>query len=142
MTEPIRVVLVDDDESIRKLIRWTLDMDPRFKVVGEAFDGRSAMRTIEMERPDAVVLDLVMPNMDGYNTLTQIPYSSPDSKIMILTDAEVEPRVAGAARQMPPPAEPGLVHEVLDEVVVVAELRGSAHDRSEGIGRPVEGHAP
>lgn len=93
MTEPIRVVLVDDDESIRKLIRWTLDMDPRFKVVGEAFDGRSAMRTIEMERPDAVVLDLVMPNMDGYNTLTQIPYSSPDSKIMVLTDAEVEPRV-------------------------------------------------
>jgi DNA-binding NarL/FixJ family response regulator len=93
MTEPIRVVLVDDDESIRKLIRWTLDMDPRFKVVGEAFDGRSAMRTIEMERPDAVVLDLLMPNMDGYNALTQIPYSSPDSKIMILTDAEVEPRI-------------------------------------------------
>ena len=93
MSEPIRVVLVDDNESIRKLLRWTLDMDPRFKVVGEAFDGRSAMRTIEMERPDAIVLDLMMPNMDGYNALTQIPYSSPDSKILVLTDAEFEPRV-------------------------------------------------
>jgi len=93
MSEPIRVVLVDDNESVRKLIRWTLDMDPRFKVVGEAHDGRSAMRTIEMERPDAIVLDLIMPNMDGYNALTQIPYSSPDSKVMILTDADVEPGV-------------------------------------------------
>lgn len=91
MSEPIRVVLVDDNESVRKLIRWTLDMDSRFKVVGEAHDGRSAMRTIEMERPDAVVLDLIMPNMDGYNALAQISYSSPDSKVMVLTDAEVEP---------------------------------------------------
>ena len=93
MSEPIRVVLVDDNDSIRKLIRWTLDMDPRFEVVGEAYDGRSAMRTIEMERPDAIVLDLIMPNMDGYHALSQIPFSSPDSKIMVLTDADVEPRV-------------------------------------------------
>jgi DNA-binding NarL/FixJ family response regulator len=85
--------LVDDNESVRKLIRWTLDMDPRFKVVGEAFDGRSAMRTIEMERPDAILLDLIMPNMDGYNALTQIGYSSPNSKVMVLTDADVEPLV-------------------------------------------------
>ncbi|HJR44984.1 MAG TPA: response regulator [Actinomycetota bacterium] len=89
MGEPIKVLLVDDDESIRTLLRYSFGADPRFKVVGEAYDGRSAMRAMEVEKPDVVVLDLVMPLMDGYHAIPQIVMGAPETKILVLTDADV-----------------------------------------------------
>jgi len=90
MGEAIKILLVDDNDSIRSLLRYSFQMDNRFKVVGEAFDGRSALRAIEMERPDVVVLDLMMPMMDGFHAIPQIQFSSPDTKILVLTNAEVD----------------------------------------------------
>ena len=90
MEGPIRVLLVDDDESIRTLLRFSFQTDQRFEIVGEAYDGRSAMRAMETEKPDVVVLDLMMPNMDGFHALPQINMYSPETKILVLTDADVD----------------------------------------------------
>lgn len=90
MEEQIKVLLVDDNDSIRELLRIEFSMDPRFKVVGEATDGRSALRAVELEKPDVVVLDLLMPQMDGFHAISQIQFSSPDTKILVLTNADVD----------------------------------------------------
>jgi DNA-binding NarL/FixJ family response regulator len=84
----IRVLIVDDVPEVRKAVRWSLETDGRFQVVGEAWDGREAMRQIESERPNAVVLDLLMPTMDGYHALPQIKFSSPDTKILVYSIVE------------------------------------------------------
>ena len=89
MADPISVLLVDDNESIRTLLRYTFGADPRFKIVGEAYDGRSAMRAVETEKPDVVVLDLLMPVMDGFHAIPQITMGAPETKILVLTDADV-----------------------------------------------------
>lgn len=89
MSEPIKVLLVDDSDSIRTLLRYSFGSDPRFRVVGEAFDGRSAMRAVEIEQPDVVVLDLMMPLMDGFHAIPQITMSAPETKILVLTNADV-----------------------------------------------------
>ena len=90
MEEQIKVLLVDDNDSIRELLRVEFSMDPRFKVVGEATDGRSALRAVELEKPDVVVLDLLMPQMDGFHAISQIQFSSPETKILVLTNADVD----------------------------------------------------
>ena len=79
----IRVLIVDDVPEVRKALRWSLETDGRFEVVGEAWDGREAMRQIERARPNAVVLDLLMPTMDGYHALPQIRFTCPDTKILV-----------------------------------------------------------
>ena len=89
MSDPIKVLLVDDNESVRTLLRYSFGSDPRFRVVGEAYDGRSAMRAVEVEKPDVVVLDLMMPVMDGYHAIPQITMGAPETKIFVLTDADV-----------------------------------------------------
>jgi chemotaxis response regulator CheB len=88
--EQIKVLLVDDNDSIRSLLRTEFQMDARFKVVGEAFDGRSALRAVALEKPDVVILDLMMPLMDGFHAIPQIQFSSPDTKILVLTNADVD----------------------------------------------------
>jgi DNA-binding NarL/FixJ family response regulator len=79
----IRVLIVDDVPEVRKALRWSLETDGNFQVVGEAWDGREAMRQLEREKPNAVVLDLLMPMMDGYHALPQIRFSSPETKILV-----------------------------------------------------------
>jgi chemotaxis response regulator CheB len=68
----IRVLLADDADDMRFLIRMALEMDGRFEVVGDAADGEQAIRLIELERPDVVVLDMAMPKMDGLQVLAEM----------------------------------------------------------------------
>jgi two-component system chemotaxis response regulator CheB len=72
MSEPIRVLVVDDSALMRKLIPQILEREPTIKVVGTAMDGAFALKKIEELRPDVVTLDLEMPRMDGMETLRQI----------------------------------------------------------------------
>lgn len=118
MSEPISVVLVDDNEDIRAVLRYSLQYDSRFKIVGEAFDGRSAMRVIGTEKPDVVVLDLMMPTMDGFHAIPQIKFSSPETKILVYTAAEVEEtglmyQGANSIRQKGEMVNPYMVAEAL-----------------------------
>lgn len=80
-----RVVLVDDAEGLRSLVARLLARDGRFEVVGEASDGQEGIEVVTATEPDAVVLDLAMPVMDGLEALPRIRAAAPGAKIVILT---------------------------------------------------------
>lgn len=82
---PIRLVVADDTPEVRFLIRVALEADGRFTVVGEAENGREAVALIDAERPDAVVLDLAMPVMDGLDAIPLIAGAHPETKIVVLS---------------------------------------------------------
>lgn len=86
----IRVVLVDDTVEIRRLLRMTLEFDGRFNVVDEAGDGEAAIKATSEKQPDAVILDLAMPVMDGLQAIPQILEEAPRTKILVLSGFDSE----------------------------------------------------
>jgi DNA-binding NarL/FixJ family response regulator len=83
--KPISVYLVDDIPELRELIRYGMEEDPGFEVVGEAGDGKSAIEGIAKTRPAAVLLDLSMPDMDGLQAIPRIREGDPDVAIIVLS---------------------------------------------------------
>ena len=81
----IRVLLADDLLQIRKILRRALERDGRFEIVGEANDGEEAVSIATITKPDAMVLDLAMPNMDGMTAIPKIIKASPHTKIVVLS---------------------------------------------------------
>ncbi len=81
----IRVLIADDTDDIRDLLRLVLTLDGRFEVVGEASDGFEAIRAATALQPDAVLLDLAMPVMDGLQAIPGIRREAPDAKIVVLS---------------------------------------------------------
>jgi two-component system, chemotaxis family, protein-glutamate methylesterase/glutaminase len=88
MSEPIRVLVVDDSALMRKLIPAILARDPSIEVVGTAMDGAFALKKIEELRPDVVTLDLEMPRMDGMETLRLIMRRAPLPVILFSTHSK------------------------------------------------------
>jgi DNA-binding NarL/FixJ family response regulator len=84
----ISVVLVDDTPEIRRLLRRGLDLVGGFDVVGEAGDGLQGVQTVSEHKPDAVLLDLAMPVMDGLQAIPEIRTAVPKTKILILSGFE------------------------------------------------------
>lgn len=80
----IRVVLVDDAEDLRHLLRMVLERDDRLAVVGEAGDGETALEVIAEAGPDLVVLDLAMPVMDGWDVLDRLREQSPGLPVVVV----------------------------------------------------------
>ncbi|MEW5725039.1 MAG: response regulator, partial [Thermodesulfobacteriota bacterium] len=70
--KPIKVLLVDDSAIFRKVLRTVLEEDQRFDVVGAARNGEEALSMVEEFSPDALVLDVEMPVLDGLETLKAI----------------------------------------------------------------------
>jgi DNA-binding NarL/FixJ family response regulator len=84
-TDLLRVVLADDTPEYRQLLRIILEQDGRFEVVGEAADGQEAVRVTRQELPDAIVLDLAMPVMDGLQAIPLLLSCSPETTIVVLS---------------------------------------------------------
>jgi two-component system response regulator DesR len=82
---PIRIVLADDSEDIRTLLRTWLEIDGRFVVTGEVSSGDELLELVGEHQPDEVVLDLAMPVVDGFAAITQIRRASPGTKILVLS---------------------------------------------------------
>src|SRR5512147_2620915 len=82
---PIKVVLVDESPDFRGTLRLDLEKRKGLQVVAEAGDGISAVHTVKQHQPDALVMALVMPGMDGVDATKQIRRISPDTKVIILT---------------------------------------------------------
>ena len=80
-----RVVIADDTADVRALLRYTLELDGRFQVVAQAADGLEAVAAVQEEQPDAVVLDLAMPVVDGLEAIGGILAASPATKIVVLS---------------------------------------------------------
>jgi DNA-binding NarL/FixJ family response regulator len=94
----IRVLLVDDQPLLIVGLRMVMKETPDIEVVGEAGDGREAVRLVRTLRPDVVVMDLRMPGMDGIEA-TQIVTSGPDpAKVVVLTTFDDDEYVYGALR--------------------------------------------
>ena len=83
--DTISVFLVDDVPELRELIRYGLEGDEDFVVVGEAGDGAAAIEGIAETGPSAVLLDLSMPGMDGLEAIPEIRRGRPDIAIVILS---------------------------------------------------------
>jgi DNA-binding NarL/FixJ family response regulator len=95
-TAPISLFLVDDVPELRELIRFGMEEDAGFEVVGEAGDGKSALEGIAETRPAAVLLDLSMPDMDGLEAIPKIRRGDPDVTIIVLSGFSAD-RMSGAA---------------------------------------------
>ena len=88
--------LVDDVPELRELIKFGMEEDPGFEVVGEAGDGKSALEGIAEMHPAAVLLDLSMPDMDGLEAIPEIRKGDPDVAIIVLSGFSAD-RMGGRA---------------------------------------------
>jgi CheY-like chemotaxis protein len=80
-----RVAVVDDTEDVRLLLTMTLQIDGRFEVVGEARDGREGIELCRRTQPDGVLLDVMMPGLDGITALPELRAACPSTRIVMLS---------------------------------------------------------
>jgi DNA-binding NarL/FixJ family response regulator len=85
MTNPISILIVDDHEVVRNGIRSYLETLPEFNVVGEAASGEEAVKMVGDLIPDVVLMDLIMPGMDGIETTREVKKISPRTQVVVLT---------------------------------------------------------
>ena len=96
--ECIRLLLVDDHWVVRQGLRLFLDRDPAFEVVGEAEDGAAAVRLATELRPDVVLMDLLMPVLDGVTATAAIRREAPGVEIVALTSVLEDDKVIEAVK--------------------------------------------
>jgi DNA-binding NarL/FixJ family response regulator len=94
--DSVRVLIVDDDELMRAGLRAVLSSDDRIEVVGEAADGRAALDEARARRPNVVLMDVRMPDLDGIAATRELLAVSPDVKVAILTTFEQDDYIFGA----------------------------------------------
>jgi two-component system, NarL family, nitrate/nitrite response regulator NarL len=85
VNRPLRVLLADDHQFVRTMIRNTLQRNPRFKVCDEVENGAKAVEAAIKTRPDVVILNVTMPIMNGFEAARQIKAYVPESAIVILS---------------------------------------------------------
>jgi class 3 adenylate cyclase/CheY-like chemotaxis protein len=93
---PIRVLLVDDYEVVRRGLRGFLELLPEIEIVGEASNGREAVDAAYRLQPDVVLMDLVMPEMDGPTAIRTIRERQPEIAVLALTSFAEPERIAAA----------------------------------------------
>jgi len=94
----IRVLLVDDHSVVRKGLRTFLAYDAELDVVGEAADGAEALSLAQELKPDVVLMDLLMPGMDGIAATAAIRRSLPETEVLALTSVLEDASIVGAVR--------------------------------------------
>jgi DNA-binding NarL/FixJ family response regulator len=95
---PIRILLVDDHSVVRQGLRMFLALEPDLEIVGEAADGAEALRLAREVRPDVVLMDLLMPVMDGITATGLLRRELPDTEVVALTSVLEDEKVVGAVR--------------------------------------------
>ena len=91
MTNPkCTVVLADDTPEIRTLLRLSLEDHGDIEVVGEAGNGAEAVAIVKELQPDALVLDLAMPVMDGFQAIPEVRRNAPETKIIVLSGFDTQ----------------------------------------------------
>jgi NarL family two-component system response regulator LiaR len=124
--DPVRVLIADDHAVVRQGLRTFLALHDDLEVVGEAGDGEETLRQVEALLPDVVVIDLVMPKVDGIEAIRRIRDVTPSTRVLVLTsfldDEKLFPAVkAGAAGYLLKDVEPS---ELANAIRAVA--RGEA----------------
>lgn len=85
MPNPISILIVDDHEVVRNGIRAYLSTLPEFQVVGEAASGEEGVKLVAELIPDVVLMDLIMPGLDGVETTREVKKISPRTQVVVLT---------------------------------------------------------
>jgi NarL family two-component system response regulator LiaR len=98
MTARIRVLIADDHAILRKGIRALLGTEPDIEVVGETSDGLETVAQAEALHPDVILMDLVMPKMDGIEATRRIAAEQPDVRILVLTSFAADDKVFPAIK--------------------------------------------
>ncbi len=146
MSKQITVLIVDDHKVVRRGVRAFLETQPDLSVVGESESGAGALRLVEEFAPDVVLMDLVMPEMDGVEATRQVKQISPRTQVIVLTsyhqDEYIFPAIrAGALSYLLKDAEPEELAEAVRKAAggeavlhprvaarVVQELHGARSD--------------
>ncbi|MBS1880242.1 MAG: response regulator transcription factor [Actinobacteria bacterium] len=153
----VRVMLVDDEELMRTGLRAVLSSDPSIEVVAEAGDGGQAVRRAPSARPDVVLMDVRMPDLDGIAATAELLAAVPEAKVVILTTFEEDDYIDGALRagasgfllKRTPPEEliaavhraadgeallsPSVTRRVIDRMVAQPRLARGADPRLEDL---------
>lgn len=116
-----KILIADDAEAIRSLVRLYLEQDGRFEVVGEAGNGQQAIDAAATQDPDIVLLDISMPVLDGLQALPRIRAMAPASKVVILSglddpDIKASALAAGAQRFL---VKTSNLNDVVEEVAAL-----------------------
>ncbi|MCP4419837.1 MAG: response regulator transcription factor [Chloroflexi bacterium] len=124
MNKPITVLLVDDHAVVRQGVRFFLESQEEFDIVGEAESGETAVKLAAEQIPDVVLMDLVMPEMDGVEATRQVKKISPRSQIVVLTSYHDDEYIF-------PALQAGAISYILKDIRMeeLAEaVRRAAHD--------------
>lgn len=95
---PIRILIVDDHSVVRQGLRMFLSLDSELEVIGEAGNGQEAIEMVKKNQPDVVLMDLLMPVMDGISATQVIRRDYPDSEVIALTSVLEDASVVNAVR--------------------------------------------
>ena len=94
----IRILIADDHMVVRQGLRMFLSLDPDLEIVGEAADGAEAVKKAHELKPDVVLMDLLMPVMDGITAIGAIRREMPDTEVLALTSVLEDASVVGAVK--------------------------------------------
>ena len=95
---PIRVFIAEDHAIVRKGVRNLLSLESDIEVVGEATNGQEAVQRVTDLTPDVILMDLVMPGLDGIHAIQKIKSDHPDAKILVLTSFDTDDKVFPAIK--------------------------------------------
>jgi DNA-binding NarL/FixJ family response regulator len=94
----VRILIADDHDVIRRMVREVLQTRPDFEVIGEATNGIDAVEQSRMLKPDVVLLNIVMPTLNGFDAAREINKTAPNSAIVILSTHKNEQFIEEAQR--------------------------------------------
>lgn len=117
--ETIKVVIVDDHPLMRQALRFALAAEPDMQVIGEATNGGEALAVIAAGQPDVVVLDLLMPQVDGLDILARLSAEQAASKILVISSLEDETTILQALRA----GASGYLSKTAEREEIVAAIR-------------------
>ena len=102
MTDPTRILLVDDQRLMREGLRTLLELEDDLSVAGEAENGEQALVQYELLRPNVVMMDIRMPVMDGVEATIRLRERWPDAQVIILPSITSGELTAGAKKMLLP----------------------------------------
>ena len=94
----IRVLIAEDHAIVRKGVRNLVSLEKDIEVVGEAANGREAVEKVDSTNPDVILMDLVMPELDGIQAIQQIMANHPDAKVLVLTSFATDDKIFPAIK--------------------------------------------
>lgn len=141
----IRVVIAEDENITRHGIRLILESSSEFELVGEARTGKEAVKMVTLHKPDVLLLDIVLPELMGFEVTRQVKDFEPKTKVLILSSHDTEIYIAeamqsGANGYILKGSEPSLLFEALKEVYAGRQYMGPPTPEA-SLGRKFKGNS-